>query len=160
MYEALSGRRAFDGTTPMRVLQAVVKCEYLPMAEVTPGVGRELAEVVERCLAKDLGRRYVAAIELAQDLRELAPGEAGSEPVVAASPRPPESVATVAIQRRSRVLVGAVVVLAFVLGLVVGWLIAGRSAPVEKGAVESRFEETWGTGLSPSRSPAVGSAPG
>lgn len=72
MYEALTGRRAFEGATPMRVLQAVVRCEVTPLVELAPAVPEALAKVVERCLAKDLERRYAHAADLARDLASLA----------------------------------------------------------------------------------------
>lgn len=72
MYEALSGRRAFEGTTPMRVLQAVVRCEVAPLREAAPAVPEALARVVDRCLEKDLERRYPTAVDLARDLAKAA----------------------------------------------------------------------------------------
>lgn len=68
LYEALSGRRAFDGSTPMRVLQAVVKCEYAPLAEVAPELPSELVRIVRRCLEREPGDRYPDATALANDL--------------------------------------------------------------------------------------------
>ena len=68
LYEALSGKRAFDGPTPMKVLQAVVQSDYRSLAEVAPEIPSELVAVVERCLEKDPGRRYRSSVDLARDL--------------------------------------------------------------------------------------------
>jgi Tol biopolymer transport system component len=68
LYECLSGTRAFDGPTPMKVLQAVVRSEYPPLRDVAPAVPSELAAVVERCLEREPGRRYRTCADLAHDL--------------------------------------------------------------------------------------------
>jgi serine/threonine-protein kinase len=71
LYEALTGQRAFDGPTPMRVLQAVVKCDYRPIPEIAPDVPAGLVEVVERCLQPEAEMRYRSCLELAPVLYEL-----------------------------------------------------------------------------------------
>ncbi len=68
LYECLSGTRAFEGPTPMKVLQAVVRSEYPPLQDVAPNVPSDLVAVVEHCLEKDAGRRYRTAADLAHDL--------------------------------------------------------------------------------------------
>jgi len=68
LYEVLSGVRAFDGPTPMRVLQAVVQSDYRPLPVVAPETPSELVAVVERCLEKDPNRRYRSTVDLAHDL--------------------------------------------------------------------------------------------
>jgi len=68
LYETLSGERAFDGPTPMKVLQAVVQSDYRPLAAVAPETPPELVAVVERCLAKEPNRRYRSSVDLARDL--------------------------------------------------------------------------------------------
>jgi serine/threonine-protein kinase len=68
LYEALAGSRAFDGQTPMRVLQAVVKCEYQPLPEIVPHLPEGLVEVVNRCLRPAPEDRYADCGELARAL--------------------------------------------------------------------------------------------
>jgi serine/threonine protein kinase len=68
LYESLSGVRAFEGQTPLEVLQAVVRSEYRPIAEVAPQTPPELAAVVERCLEREPERRYRSNADLARDL--------------------------------------------------------------------------------------------
>jgi Tol biopolymer transport system component len=68
LYEALTGERAFEGETPLQVLQAVVRSEYRPLAEVAPQMPQEMVAVVERCLEKDPERRYRSTAGLARDL--------------------------------------------------------------------------------------------
>ena len=68
LYEALSGVRAFEGETPLEVLQAVVRSECRPLAEVAPQTPPELVAVVERCLDREPERRYRSNADLARDL--------------------------------------------------------------------------------------------
>jgi serine/threonine protein kinase len=68
LYEALSGVRAFEGETPLEVLQAVVRSEYKPLSEVAPQTPQELVAVVERCLEREPERRYRSNADLAKDL--------------------------------------------------------------------------------------------
>ena len=125
MYETLSGQRAFDGSTPMRVLQAVVKCEYRPLREVAPDVDPELATVVERCLAKDLAVRYASAADLARDLAALDFGGTPSGGMPALRPQPP--VETASKPRLSLLEIFLAILAALGLGLVIGFL-AGRAS--------------------------------
>ncbi len=71
LYEALAGVRAFQGTTPMQVLQAVVRCRIAPLEEVAPDTPAPLAAIVERCLQREPDRRYASAADLAADLGRL-----------------------------------------------------------------------------------------
>lgn len=71
LYELLGGKRAFEGETPMHVLQSVVKCSYQPLDEIEPHTPPALLAVVERCLKRDPGKRYADGNELADDLARL-----------------------------------------------------------------------------------------
>jgi serine/threonine-protein kinase len=87
LYEALSGKRAFDGETPMRVLQAVVKCDYTPLDQLMPDLPAGLVKVVERCLHSEHSQRYPDCSELARELaaqgRLLSQSQVGLTPVTA-----------------------------------------------------------------------------
>jgi serine/threonine protein kinase len=131
MYESLTGVRAFDGATPMRVLQAVVKCEYTPLAEVAPNAPTELVRIVEKCLEKDLSRRYASADELRRDLAaERAREESASAPTASGDDTSTE-VARSGAPHAGPLVVG-LVLLAFLIGLALGWWLGrgDRSRPV------------------------------
>jgi serine/threonine protein kinase len=85
LYEALSGKRAFDGETPMRVLQAVVKCDFTPLDQVRPDLPRTLVKVVERCLRSEPLQRFSDCGELgrvmAEQKRYLRHSQMGLPPV-------------------------------------------------------------------------------
>jgi serine/threonine protein kinase len=75
LYEALTGVRAFTGDTPMRVLQAVVRCQYTPVEDLVPDLPRPVCEVVDRCLAREPSARYPTAAEVAQDVATILDNE-------------------------------------------------------------------------------------
>ena len=126
LYECLSGTRAFDGPTPMKVLQAVVRSEYPPLQDVAPTVPSELVAVVERCLEKEPGRRYRTCADLSHDLAVFQGTDAVSlaeAPTVAISTGRLEAVVT---RRRRVVIRGAAIAGAtLAIGLLAG-LVAGR----------------------------------
>ncbi len=124
LYEALSGVRAFDGETPLQVLQAVVRSDYRPLTEVSPQTPQELAAVVERCLEREPNRRYRSNADLARDLTifqgtdETSLAEA---PTLAFNSGRLEAVSA---RRRRLAIHGAIItVAAIVAGILMGWFI-------------------------------------
>jgi TolB-like protein/predicted Ser/Thr protein kinase len=75
LYERLSGRRAFNGSSMLDILNAVVRSEPAP-------VDSPLAAVVKRCLAKDASQRFQSAAELKAALSQLpaGPNSVASQP--------------------------------------------------------------------------------
>ena len=63
-YELLNGRSPFAGTTPQRMLAAVLTQEPQPLIEVRPDVPQSLSDVVMRCLSKEPEQRPATAREL------------------------------------------------------------------------------------------------
>ena len=72
LYEMLSGRCAFNGSSMLDILNAVVRSDPAPLDS-------PLAAVVQRCLAKDASQRFQSAAELKAALSHL-PGRAISAP--------------------------------------------------------------------------------
>ena len=61
LYEMLTGRRAFQGDSPIALMAAILNQEPSPLgADVSP----ELREVVTRCLRKSRADRFQSALEL------------------------------------------------------------------------------------------------
>ncbi len=81
LYEALSGRRAFDGGSAAHVMHAILSQEPPPLAQVAPATPPALDRIVHRCLAKDRADRYQSAHDLAFQLEGV---DAGAQ--VAAPP--------------------------------------------------------------------------
>ena len=92
-YEMLTGERPFQGDTPASTLSAVIKDEARSMTELAPSLPRDMVRIVRRCLAKDPSRRYQTAIDVRNELEELAKaldsGETMVDPVL--SGRSPSS---------------------------------------------------------------------
>ena len=63
-YELLNGRSPYAGTTPKRVLVAVLTQDPPPLIDVRPDVPRWLSEIVMSCLAKEPVDRPASAREL------------------------------------------------------------------------------------------------
>jgi serine/threonine-protein kinase len=95
LYEMLTGRRAFDDPDPEVVLDRVIHAEPQPLARLRPEVPEELARIVRKAMAKDVGARYQTAGEFRNDLATFS----GSRELPApAAPRTPP--ATPRRQRR------------------------------------------------------------
>jgi serine/threonine protein kinase/Tol biopolymer transport system component len=65
LYEAVSGARAFEAESFVDTLYKIVHEDPAPLLDVPP----HLAQIVERCLAKDRDHRYQSIREVATDLR-------------------------------------------------------------------------------------------
>jgi serine/threonine protein kinase len=68
LYEMVTGRRAFEGDSPVSVLSAILTGTPPPATTVRQGVPTDLDHILERCLAKDPERRYKSAEGLRKDL--------------------------------------------------------------------------------------------
>ena len=71
LYEMLTGRRAFRGTTAISVLAAILKEEPERLGLVIGGIPSELERIVARCLRKDPARRFQNAADLKVALEEV-----------------------------------------------------------------------------------------
>ena len=68
LYEMLTGHRAFQRSTAVETLSAIIRDEPAPVAQLNPAVPAPLRWIVERCLAKLPGDRYGSTRDLARDL--------------------------------------------------------------------------------------------
>jgi len=131
LYEMLTGKRAFHGTSAADTMSAILK-EEPEFAPTHPDVLPALEHIIRRCLEKSPEERFQSARDLAFALRETS-----ISPVVGPSVVSPVS--------RSRPIlwfaaVGAVVFLALLVALDVGGLKerlfgGGRPAPIRSLAV-------------------------
>jgi hypothetical protein len=69
LFELLSGQRPFEGETPMAIALAHLNDEAPALRRLNPKVPGWAVDVVERCMAKDPGRRFWTANEVARELR-------------------------------------------------------------------------------------------
>jgi serine/threonine-protein kinase len=71
LYEMLTGRRVFNGSSPADVATAVLTLDPPPVLESVPGIPPELDRVITRCLNKRPRARFQSVDDLAFTLRSV-----------------------------------------------------------------------------------------
>jgi len=71
LYEMLTGKRAFEGTSGISTLSAILRDEAKPIYEIAPDVPPLLEQIVLRCLQKDPGARWQSMQQVAGALNTL-----------------------------------------------------------------------------------------
>ena len=71
LFEMLTGRPAYRRATPEATLDAIINEELPSLSGLGSRVPLPLQWVVERCLAKEAGERYVSTADLQRDLKTL-----------------------------------------------------------------------------------------
>jgi len=91
LYEALAGRRPFDGGSPAEILSAIITREPSPLSSLNRDVPSDVARLVTSLLSKERHQRGTSAGTVAQELERLAeslaarPARARRQKVVAAA---------------------------------------------------------------------------
>lgn len=141
LYDMLTGRPPFAGTTKWNTLEMVLKMEPIPPGTVTTKVPKDLDTICLKCLQKEPAKRYATALELAEDLRRFQEGR----PILAR----PVSSAEKAWRwaRRNPVVAGLIALsqILFVAAVILGvtsWILKGRADENAKKAIDAKEEET------------------
>ncbi|HSF14507.1 MAG TPA: protein kinase [Vicinamibacteria bacterium] len=71
LYEASTGELPFQGRNDREVIEAVQLKEPIPLCESRAHLPPDFSRAVERCLAKDPGKRYASAVQLRDELARL-----------------------------------------------------------------------------------------
>jgi Tol biopolymer transport system component len=134
VYEAIVGRRPFEGKTQMSLIGAILEREPPPMSELQPMTPPALVRIVRTCLAKNPEDRFQNAHDLCLQLRWVEEGGSAAglpAPLVVHRKR----------QERSLWLAGAG--LAAILAAAAAWWLK-PAPPVTR--VVSRFEYSFPEG--------------
>ena len=145
LYEMFTGRRAFQGRSPVSTLAAILHHEPAPVSEIVPGIPREVERLISRCLRKNLAERFQHMGDVALALLELKQ-ESDSGQLQAAT------ATSFTLARSSRVwmIVAALVIVAAALSILPRlW----RTDPGPPQLTFKRLTDEAGPELSPSLSP-------
>ena len=88
LYEMAAGKRAFDRSTAVQTLSAVIQDEPEPISAAAPKIPANLVWIIERCLAKDPEDRYASSRDLARDLAALRDHASGISVSAVGQPAP------------------------------------------------------------------------
>jgi WD40 repeat protein/serine/threonine protein kinase len=136
LYQLLTGQLPFQGDSALEVLRAVMADEPLRPRHWQAQLPRDLEMICLKCLAKEPGRRYADAQELAEDLRRWQ----AHEPIRA---RPSSALYQLRqFARRHKALVGAVTVtfLVLVAGIISTGIFALQATEQQRRADDRRRE--------------------
>lgn len=100
LFEMLSGRRPFKGTTVPEITASILRDDPAHLSAIAQGVPASLSRIVGRCLAKRQNERYASTTDLAHVIADArADLDAGTTPVAVpvARTRAPQWIAAVVI---------------------------------------------------------------
>ena len=71
LYEAITRRKAFEGTDAIDSLNKIIREQPTPITNFNPDVPYDLQRIVRRCLAKDPEERYQTIKDVAIEIKEV-----------------------------------------------------------------------------------------
>jgi eukaryotic-like serine/threonine-protein kinase len=127
LYEMLSGKRAFDGSSSASVIAAILEREPAPLTQSPNNAARPLDRVVKRSMAKDPDKRF----QTARDLKAALSWVLDQPPVMTA--------------KAGRGIWIGIASLTLLLGLVGGWALTHLRQPqLEQGALRVQINPPEG----------------
>jgi len=127
LYEMLTGKRAFDGSSGASVIAAILEREPAPVGNNSGDAARPLDRVVKRSLAKDPDQRF----QTARDLKAALSWVLDQPPVILPKPN-----------RRMWIGIAAA---ALLFGLIGGWTLTRLRQPLpEQGVVRLQIDPPEG----------------
>ena len=91
LYEMATGRRAFQRASAPQTLAAIIQDEPEPIATVNPRFPAPVRWIIERCLNKDVRRRFASTDDLANDLATVRDHLSEATSAISGSPEVPTS---------------------------------------------------------------------
>jgi Tol biopolymer transport system component/serine/threonine protein kinase len=155
LYEMVSGRRPFDGSSNAAIYDAILHDTPVPVTTLQPELPHELQSIIERALEKIPERRFQTAAELKAALISLK-HESGSGAVAPASGAIPQPFHQ--SDRRGRhgwIPQAAIVALVMIIPAVVGYWrwVGAEITPALRAASFTQLTRTPGQEIYPSLSP-------
>ena len=86
LYEMATGRRPFEGDTPISTISSILKDQPKSVSDLKPANPRELGRIVAHCLEKNPERRFQTAKDVRNELEGLR-REVDSGEIMATAPR-------------------------------------------------------------------------
>jgi Tol biopolymer transport system component/predicted Ser/Thr protein kinase len=112
LYEMVTGKAPFRGSTSIDTLTAILREQPVPPVQLNPEVPAELTRIIGKCLEKEAGERYQDTRDLVVDLRHLRRDSDGQGTVRAEDSAPSVSpVRKVDFRRRTVAVVGLAAIL-------------------------------------------------
>jgi hypothetical protein len=71
LYEAATGKRAFEGDSAIDTLHKIIYSTPAPVTDLNPDLPADLQRIIRRCLAKEPEKRYQTIRDVANDLDDL-----------------------------------------------------------------------------------------
>ena len=133
IYEMVSGRRPFEGTTQSDVIASVLDREPTPLARYSPSVPSDLERIVRKALAKDPNERYQTSRGLLVDLRTLKEDLQRQKLTSEVPPSPADQRPATRRSQRQLFIGGAVLLLLLIGGAALFFNQRLRSSPPPQG---------------------------
>jgi len=136
LYELLTGRVPFYGTTVLQTLEQVRTQEPAPPRRFRGRVARDLETICLRCLEKEPGKRYLSAAALADDLHRFLEGQP-----IAARPVPAWQRLGRWARRRPALVASFLGMVALVGALLAGWSYFGVAEQLAGHQAEEKYQK-------------------
>jgi predicted Ser/Thr protein kinase len=141
LYQMLTGRVPFQGTTPVNIMYQILRDDPVPPCRIRQGLSPDLEAVCLKALEKEKSRRYQSAQDLADELERYLAGR----PVLA-KPVTQLDRAWRFVQRHRLIAMGSSV-MALLLVLVVVWAFVNIQAEKRRAANRASREKSGGRGI-------------
>lgn len=157
LYELLTGRPPFKAATMMETIFQVLHQDPVNPRELQPKTPRDLETICLKCLQKETGKRYLSALELADDLHRFQNGE----PIRARPVSLPERAWSWCRRNRAVALLMAAVALSLFAGTVIAAYFAfeasARALQIEeeKNRADLKAKEALGSAADARKSAAI-----